>query len=151
MSDIIDHEARRDIAKLWTALRELGSALWGDDKTRDNGIRSVTKAHEARLVALESDQRELRSELQHYLDKGREETCLGLKALAAHETECQDFYKEYEEEETEVKVAEIQAGAQVGAAKEQARGQVTREWVVVAGMALLVLKDFILPLVGAGK
>ncbi len=146
-----DDPVDRDTAKLWTAHRELAVVVWGDDRTRDNGIRSVVKKHEERIEALEEDQRKLRGELRHYLDKERPETCYGLAALARHEEESYTLLDETKEEETEVKVAEIGAAAAVSAARETGKAQVAREWVVVGGMALLVLKDFILPLVGAAK
>ncbi len=43
----------RDIAKLWTSLRELSSVVWGDNVTRDNGLRSEVREQEERLKAVE--------------------------------------------------------------------------------------------------
>lgn len=39
---------------------EQGSALWGDDRTRDNGLRSHVREHEDRLDTLECADREHR-------------------------------------------------------------------------------------------
>ena len=137
---MIDIEARERIAKLWTFVREVASALWGDDERRDNGIRSMVKDQEARLLAMESDQRTLRGDLQHYLDKGREETCLGLKALADHEAACEDLYLEGEKEETEVAVAHINAEAGTKAAQWQFLTGTVVQLLILAGIVFLALK-----------
>lgn len=98
-----DDPVDRNTAKLWTAHRELAVVVWGDDVTRDNGIRSVVKKHEERITVLEEDQRELRGELRHYLDKERPETCYGLAALEEHKKEEISLY----EEDNEVTKAKI--------------------------------------------
>ncbi len=36
-----------------TFLAELATAFWGDDKTRDNGVRSQVREHESRLDGTE--------------------------------------------------------------------------------------------------
>jgi hypothetical protein len=143
MPECADLEARKDIAQLWTAHRELGSVLWGDDGRRDNGIRSKVRAQEEKLGELEIAQRSLHEQLRHYFDREREETCLGLRALAEHE----QIHEEEGKEDTEVKVAEVTAGGAVQAARAAARGQVAREWVVIGGIGLLFFKDVVLELI----
>ena len=103
MSDLVDIEARRDIAKLWTSLRELSSVVWGDNVTRDNGLRSEVREQEERLKAVELVVRNLIQDLKHYKDREREETCIGLKALKEHKEEEISLY----EEDNEVTKAKI--------------------------------------------
>ena len=91
MSEAVDP----NLAKLWTAHRELASVIWGDDVTRDNGLRSEVREHRERLDAVELVTRNLITDLKHYLDKEREETCIGKKLVVAHEAK----HKEGEEEE----------------------------------------------------
>ena len=113
MSDtMIDSEARAKIA-------EVSAVLWGDDRTRDNGVRSVVKAHEERLRVLEEHDIEIESRLQHYLDAEREETCLGLAALAKHEAAEGQLYEEGQEEDANMKIAAMQNGTEVKKAKWQ--------------------------------
>ena len=144
MSEAVDIEARKDIAKLYTALRELSTAVWGDDVTRDNGIRSEVREHRQRLDAVELVTRNLITDLRHYLDKERAETCIGLAAIKKHEEETIALYEESQEEETEVKVAQIQAGAQVGAARTSATWQATAmvvgQLLTLVGIIIVALK-----------
>lgn len=86
---------------------ELQNTLWGDNRLRNNGLRS-------RVVSLENNSEkkdlefyELKEQLRHYLDFGRKETCEGLKALAEHVEQSDKERKE----DNEVKIAEINAGA----------------------------------------
>jgi hypothetical protein len=107
MDEAIDLGAREQIAKLWTATREQGSALWGDDKTRDNGLRSTVREHDVRLDTVVGEHRELRAELRHYLDVERKETCHGKAALVEH----LEAHTDITDEGVEVKVATITAEA----------------------------------------
>lgn len=107
--ETVDLEARERIAKIWTSLRELATVLWGDDKTRDNGLRSRVDALEAFRLESEIDRSYLHKKLQHYLDVERQETCHGIKALEAHETKL----LKKAGEETDVRIAKIQASAQM--------------------------------------
>jgi len=45
--------ARITIAEVYALVMEMGGVLWGDNKTRSNGLRSHDKAHEKRLDDLE--------------------------------------------------------------------------------------------------
>ena len=89
-----DDTVDRDIAKLWTAHRELASVVWGDDVTRGNGLRSNVREQEERLKAVELVTRNLIQDLRHYLDKERPETCYGIKALKEHKEEEISLYEE---------------------------------------------------------
>ena len=89
MDDTTERELRASItdlqdkiAKLWTTLREVQAVLWGDNVRRDDGLKQVILSLEVRTGTLESVLRALQAELAHSLDAGREETCLGLAALA---------------------------------------------------------------------
>jgi hypothetical protein len=133
-NEAIDSEARRDIAKLWTAHEALSIVVMGPAPNRDNGIRSQVKDHEQQLDSIETWR-------AHYLDAERKRTCYGLEEIHRRE----QVAVEEIEEDTTVKVAEVQAAGTIAAAREQAHGQVAREWVVVAGTLLLLLKDLIVP------
>lgn len=124
------------IGKIKTYVQEIASAFWGDDKLRDNGIRSLVKEHDTRLDAIEGDQRLLREEMRHYLDKAREESCLGLAEFKRRD----EAQAEEEGEDATVKSAEIQSGGAVQAAKWQARAQITVEILTLAGILFLALK-----------
>lgn len=95
------------IAKLWTALREATSVIWGDDVKRDNGLRSVVNTLKQVSAELEDELGNIRGELRHYLDAEREASCYGLAALG----EMQARQEQEEREEVPVKVATIQAAA----------------------------------------
>jgi hypothetical protein len=146
MSEAVDPWAREQIGKIWSAHRELAADYWGPN--RDNGRRSEIADNTRRIQVVEGEQTALRGDLRHYLDAEREETCLGLKALAEHE----QHHEADAKEETDVEVAKIQAGGQIVAAKEQARGAAWREWIVLAGVVLMALKDYLGPILfGVGK
>lgn len=102
-TEAVDHEARARIA-------EVATVLWGDDRTRDNGIRSEVRAHEVEITNLREGLQILKGEMIRYKDT-LPEHCLGLKALAEHEEACEELYTEpmEDEEAPEVKVAGIQA------------------------------------------
>ena len=108
MSEAVDP----NLAKLWTAHRELASVIWGDDVTRDNGLRSEVREHRERLDAVELVTRNLITDLKHYLDKEREETCIGKALIEEHLEE----HKQEVKEDTEVKTAGINAKAIILAA-----------------------------------
>ncbi len=86
--EAIDHEARDRIKNLEVSTREIGSALWGDDVRRDNGLRSDVRRLEERCGENEVNIRTVNDNIRHYIDVEREETCHGLAALAAYES-CQ--------------------------------------------------------------
>ena len=99
-------EVRKSVAKLWTELRELSATVQGADG--GNGIRSDVRELEKWRARVEQHLTDLSAKLQHYLDVEREKTCHGKAALKRHEEE----HEEACEEETEMKVAQIQtAGA----------------------------------------
>jgi hypothetical protein len=97
----------KNLAKVWTFLRELASAFWGDDVRRDNGLRSQVGTLKQVTAELEDGLATIESRLQHYLDSEREETCHGLA-----EFRCRDAEEAADaEEEVPVKTARIQADA----------------------------------------
>ena len=103
-TDIAD--AKKSIAKLYTDLAELSATVQGAQG--DNGLRSDVRALEEWRARVEQHLASLDRKLQHYLDVEREETCHGKAALKKHE----EKHEEACEEETEMKVAQIQtAGA----------------------------------------
>ena len=85
---MIDSAARERVSAL-------EMAVWGPQGT--NGLKS-----EVRALVKKTD--ELETAMRHYVDT-RTETCLGLKALAAHEAECEDLYDETRKEDTEMTIA----------------------------------------------
>ena len=99
-SDIAD--AKRSIAKLYTDLAELSATVQGAQG--DNGLRSDVRALEEWRAHVEQRLASLDRKLRHYIDVEREETCHGKIALRMHEA----IHEEEDEEETEVKVAQIQ-------------------------------------------
>lgn len=124
------------IGKIKTYVQEIASAFWGDDKLRDNGVRSIVREHDTRLDALQEDQRQLREEMRHYLDKGREDSCLGLAEFKRRD----EARAEEEGEDATVKAAEIQSIGAVQAAKWQARAQIAVEVLTLAGILFLALR-----------
>lgn len=131
------NDLKEQVAKLWTSFRELATVFWGDDKTRDNGIRSNVRDLEINCKKAGEDFIELQSKLQRYLDKERAETCHGLKALEEHAQEGEQDINE----EADVKVAEIQANAMKEAAKAQSMTSIIVQCIVAIGVILaLILK-----------
>lgn len=112
MAEVIDHEARDRIAQLEVLAREQGSALWGDNTRRDNGLRSDVRKIEDKVGELEVAHRTIVETWRHYRDVERAQTCEGLKALAAYK----QTGAEEGEEESEVTVAKIQMKGYVLAA-----------------------------------
>ena len=45
------------VSRLEVNHRELASAVWGDDRTRDNGIRSQVRDHEDKIACLAGEAR----------------------------------------------------------------------------------------------
>lgn len=79
--DLKIEEHGSQIAKLWTFVRELATAFWGDDVTRSNGLRSDVHALEERVIATET-------RLQDAIDWGKDvwhvqrpKECIGLAAV----------------------------------------------------------------------
>ena len=135
MDDITERELRasietlrRDVAKVWTTLRELQSVLWGDNVRRDDGLKKDLVALEARVGTLESVLRDLQAKLAHYLDAERAETCLGLAALAKHEAAEGELYTEDREEDTDMKIAAMNNGTE----KKKAQWQLVAAIVTAA-------------------
>lgn len=115
MDDLVAQRLRENevqIGKVWTFIREVATAFWGDNTTRDNGVRSDVRKLQQVTAELEEDQNEMRRELQHYMDVKRRETCEGLKELARMES----AKAETAEGETDVKVAQINSRPQTIAA-----------------------------------
>lgn len=115
MDDLVAQRLRDgevQVGKLWTFVREVATAFWGDNTTRDNGVRSDVRKLQQVTAEIEADQQEMRRELQHYMDVKRRETCEGLKELARMESE----KAESAEGETDVKVAQINSRPQTIAA-----------------------------------
>ena len=123
------------IAKIWTAHRELATVLWGDDKTRDNGIRSRVESLESSQTESAKDRAELRESLRHYLDVERRDTCHGILALAEHEKE----YFQKVEDSTNLKIAKIQAGAQTKGAKITGLSSIVIQLIIAAGVFYSIL------------
>lgn len=145
MDEIVDLEARERIAKLYTITRELGSALWGDDRTRDNGIRSEVRTLEDMTGELDIAMRTLKADLQHYLDKDREQTCIGLKALAEYITRCEAMKMKDLEEETEVTVARVNARGTTQAAQWQFWAMFGSQLLTMAALIIFILTGVQLP------
>jgi len=105
-------ELELKLGKFWTFIRELATAFWGDDTTRDNGVRSDVRKLQQVTAELEASILEDRKERQHYTDVTRRETCEGLKELARRDA----GQAESAEGDVNVKVARIQSGPQTLAA-----------------------------------
>jgi len=58
----------RNMAELGNFVVEIATALWGDDKTRSNGLRSHVNDHEARLDTLEPIVTENRKKIDAHLE-----------------------------------------------------------------------------------
>jgi len=123
------------IAKMWTAHRELSTVVWGDNTTRDNGLRSRVDALESFSKESTKDRGELRESLRHYLDVERRDTCHGILALAEHEKE----YFQKVEDSTNLKIAKIQAGAQTKGAKITAASSIIMQLIIAAGVFYSIL------------
>ena len=136
MDDAVAQRLRENetqIAKVWTFIRELATAFWGDNVTRDNGLRSDVRKLQQVTAEIEEDQNELRREIQHYMDVKRKETCEGLKELARMEAN-----KATEAEgEVEVKVAQINSKPQTIAAVASTLGPIV--------MLLIFILDKLIP------
>jgi hypothetical protein len=132
-------ENEQQLAKLWTAHRELSTVVWGDDKMRDNGLRSRIKDLEAnqdeaavRMDAIEDGIEIAKAKFYHYIEVERHNDCLGIKALEKYK-ECQE---EQDREETDVKVATIKAEA-------EKHGTAWQSWVTMLGiLASIVIALF---------
>ena len=129
-------EVQEKIAKLWTTLRELQAVLWGDNVRRDDGLKKVILGLEARVGTLESVLRDLQAEIAHYLDAGREDTCLGLAALAKHEAAEGQLYEETREEDKDMKIATMNNGVEAKKAKWQLVAAVVTAAFLFAGQVI---------------
>jgi len=98
MTEGIDSQAREDVGKLRGSFRELAMDYWGPTKT--NGRRSE-------LAAVVSDVDDLKTRLAHYIDVEREKTCHGIAEIKRRD----EIQSEKTEEESEVKIAKIEAGS----------------------------------------
>jgi hypothetical protein len=72
----------RDTAKLWTAHRELAVVVHGPDG--ENGIRSRVANLESWRERHMDQAAKLDTDLKHYFDIERAETCHGIKELDKH-------------------------------------------------------------------
>lgn len=135
MRNIIE-ALRKDIAKLWTELREVQAVLWGDNVRRDDGLKKVLLSLEARLGTLESVVRDLQDRMRHYIDAERAETCLGLAALAKHEAADGELYAESIEEDKDVKIATINKGVEEKKVKWQFVAAVVTAAFILAGQVI---------------
>jgi hypothetical protein len=82
---------------------ELATVVWGDNRTRDNGIRSEVRSIASQQIISEAQVSELSTKIRHYIDVEREETCHGLEAIKEHlQRHCEDG-----KEDVQVKVAKI--------------------------------------------
>ena len=143
MDDTTERELRASItdlqekiAKLWTTLREVQAVLWGDNVRRDDGLKKVILSLEARVGTLESVLRDLEARITHYLDAEREETCLGLAALAKHEAAEGELYTESIEEDKDMKIATMNNGVEAKKAKWQLVAAVVTAAFLFAGQVI---------------
>jgi len=98
MTECTDSKARADIGKIQVWLGELAMDYWGPTKT--NGRRSE-------LAAVVGDVDDLKTRLAHYIDIDREKTCHGIAEIKRRD----EIQSEKTEEESEVKIAKIEAGS----------------------------------------
>lgn len=56
------------VSRLEVNHRELASAVWGDDRTRDNGIRSMVREHEIKIQDLDDTRRVLDDHLKAHAE-----------------------------------------------------------------------------------
>ena len=143
MDDTTERELRASIAdlqekiaKLWTTLREVQAVLWGDNVRRDDGLKKVILSLDARVGTLESVLRDLEARITHYLDAGREETCLGLAALAKHEAAEGELYTESIKEDNDMKIATMNNGVEAKKAKWQLVAAVVTAAFLFAGQVI---------------
>lgn len=124
--EAVDLQAREEISELKCKFGELSTDYWGVRK--DNGKRSE-------LIQLKDDFSETKTRLLHYLDTEREQTCLGMK-----EFEKRDKFKaEINQEVTELKTAEIDAGAKKDVAKYQFLSNTVVQVLILAGVVFVAV------------
>ena len=122
MPEAVDNIARDRISDLDKRLTELSNDYWGPNK--DNGTRSTVRGQGVKLEDLER-------EMRHYVDT-LPERCLGLRALAAHEAECEEtLYDETKE------------GQEVTIAKEGNRTRITEARLSLLGIVLVAIMSLI--------
>ncbi len=126
MAEVIDSQAREDVGKIWFRIGLIETVLWGIDK--NNGIRSVTTDNAKKI-------QEITDRLQHYIDTKREETCIGLAEFAKRDA----FKAEIEGEVTEVKTAEINAGATKATGNGQVVGMIVVALIQFGGLLVVAL------------
>jgi len=126
MAEVIDSQAREDVGKLWGAFRELAVDYWGPN--RDNGRRSE-------VLEMLTELQELRERLRHYLDVERESTCIGMVEFAKRDA----FKAEIDTEVTEVKTAEINAGAVKSTGHGQVVGMIIVAVIQFGGLLVVAL------------
>jgi ribosomal protein L11 methylase PrmA len=131
------------IAELKVDIREQGAVLWGDDRTRSNGLRSKVKAHTEEIAALSKSHQVIKDRIQHYIDVEREDTCPTMKLLL----ECQERHEaelaKQAEGDTDVTVAQINASAIIEVAKKTATEARNREWIIIIGLILSIVSGYI--------
>lgn len=137
MADAVDFEARENIHNVQLELQGLEADYWGPRK--DNGFRSRVIKTESGITALQEALRDLTEKLRTYLDREREETCKGLAELARRDQAA----AQAAEEDIEVEVAKIQAGATLGAADRAAKAATWREWIILIGVLASVFVEIL--------
>ena len=139
MNEGIDHGARERIKDLEVLTREIGSALWGDDVRRDNGLRSEVREYGRKIAELEEFKRTTETTWQHYIDFERANTCVGLAALAKAEEGIDSAEYETDEEDTEVQIAEINAKAMLEAAQRNYKATLWGQVLTTAGLIFVAV------------
>lgn len=135
-----DNKARliaveQQIIKIRELLGELASVVWGDNVRRDNGLRSRVIVLESFRSEAEDESAKLSEKLRHYIDAERRETCFGLAEL-----ERRDSAEENEEvEETDVKVATIQAQGSVAGQRWAIIGMIVSAGIQAIGIVLVTI------------
>lgn len=128
--EAIDHEARDRIAQLEVLTREQGSALWGDNVRRDNGLRSDVRKLEEKQSETDSAIHTVVEKWRHYIDIERADSCPFRGFLTSADDDSN-------EEETEVKVAEINAQAMLEVAQKNYHAAIRGQVLTVVGLLLV--------------
>lgn len=124
--EVIDSQARDGVHDVETRLTQVEMVLWGINK--DNGLKSEVSSLSRKIY-------ELLERLNHYRDYERQNTCHGLKEFAKRD----EFAAEVQEEVTEVKTAEINAGATRDVGKWKAWTDLAAQILTVAGIIFVAV------------
>ena len=140
MPEVVDIEARDSIRDLDSRLTEVQTILYGPNK--DNGMKHELGGLGAKLSETRAVLFDLKRRCERYIEVDRYKDCAGLKALAAYEQAQAQKAAEEGEEDTEVKVADINAQAVIAAADKGARAATRSQWITVAGLLLVAAIEF---------